>query len=162
MGAFEDFVNKELPLRISTLEDGGGTGNLPEGLLLLTTGIGLSVITGYPTKSIVLISTNSNIGGTRIIAIKNNYAVYADHTDLDTIGLGISMQAVVAGVNVPVQRTGIISISGVVWTSGLPVYISTNGLFTQIAPNSGYVQQIGIAYSSDQLLIDIAQRIILT
>ena len=45
MGAFEDFVNTELPLRIATAEDGGGTGNLPPGRYLRTTGIGLMVET---------------------------------------------------------------------------------------------------------------------
>lgn len=42
---FQEFVNKELPMRISTVEDGDGTGNLPVGRILLTTGVGLSVRT---------------------------------------------------------------------------------------------------------------------
>jgi len=44
MGAFEDFVNNELPLRISNNED-DGTGNLPQGKILLTTGVGKGVET---------------------------------------------------------------------------------------------------------------------
>jgi len=45
MGAFEDFVNLELPKRISTEENGAGSGNLPAGFALRTTGIGLGVET---------------------------------------------------------------------------------------------------------------------
>ena len=45
MGAFEDFVNVELPLRISTNED-DGSGNLPVDKILITTGVGKGVVTG--------------------------------------------------------------------------------------------------------------------
>lgn len=46
MGAFEDFVNLELPKRIAINEHlENGTGNLPGGKFLITTGVGILVET---------------------------------------------------------------------------------------------------------------------
>lgn len=84
MGAFEDFVNKELPKRIATDEDGGGTGNLPVGKLLRTTGIGLLVETVDPTE--VSIATTRQV----LCRIGGNFE--AD-TTLDLLNPGTGWEA---------------------------------------------------------------------
>ena len=79
MGAFEDFVNTELPLRISTKENGGGSGNLPADKFLLTTGIGLGVKTVSSTPSTcpeAIIANNFDLAvdllGNLIYAVSEN------------------------------------------------------------------------------------------
>jgi hypothetical protein len=40
------------------------------------------------------------------------------------------------------------------WTPG-PVFLGVNGVLTQTAPTTGYVQQIGVALSSTKLMVNI-------
>ena len=101
--------------------------------------------------------TNSDIGGNRAITSSNSYAAYADNTDETTYCVGLSMGAVSSGADVTLQSGGKMVVSGVGWTESLPVFVSTNGTLTQIVPVTGYVQQVGIAFDSETLIIEISE-----
>ena len=161
MGAFEDFVNTELPRRVSVPEL-PVSGNLPPGKTLITTGIGLGVSAGdaTPSDNLIYLPTNSDIGGHRAVAT-NDYAYYADPTITNSFCVGISVSAVSAGVDVPLQVSGKLQIPGMSWVVGGCVFVGTNGVLTQVVPTSGFIQKIGIACGSDCVLIEISQPIIL-
>jgi len=72
MGLFEDFVNVELPKRIATDEDGSGSGNLPVGQFLRTTGIGLLVETvDIPTLAASGVNALVGVDGITVISGTN-------------------------------------------------------------------------------------------
>ena len=99
--------------------------------------------------------TNSDIGGNRAITSSNSYAAYADNTDETTYCVGLSMGAISSGADVTLQSGGKMTVSGAGWTESLPVFVSTNGTLTQSAPVTGYVQQVGMAFDSETLIIEI-------
>ena len=95
MGAFEDFVNVELPKRISTQENGAGSGNLPVGKALVTTGIGLEVITQDFPSSIPFQNTVEILHADLLTLIANDQVsigTFYEITDFQTVnkaGLGL-------------------------------------------------------------------------
>jgi hypothetical protein len=125
MGAFEDFVNTELPLRISTQEDGGGTGNLPAGKLLRTTGIGLSVetipgedISGSPTKTTLLtVVSKADSGAEFFVNSSGNKYI----KEKDDGNLGNSSSEFLSNENIQIYLNGNNMIKGdhVQWTSNV-------------------------------------------
>jgi hypothetical protein len=161
MGAFEDFVNIELPLRISTQENGGGSGNLPPDRILLTTGIGLGVRSApTPDSGIIYLDTDQDISGNRAIAV-DTYARYASSDEPLLTAVGISVRTVSAGDPLPVQISGKMLVSMQGWTPSLAVFVGIKGVLTQVPASSGYTQKVGIAIDSENLMIEIAQPIYL-
>lgn len=93
------------------------------------------------------------IGGNRAITAAS---VYADHDDLVTINklIGITKNAANIGDALIVVYAGTLNGFSDL-TVNQPVFLSTNGTLTQTAPTSGYIQKLGIATSTDTILINI-------
>ncbi len=80
MGAFEDFINVELPMRISTLEDGSGTGNLPPNMFLKTTGVGRSVETVPSTTTSDIAENTTLLTVTKVVPAGSEFFVNSNGT----------------------------------------------------------------------------------
>ena len=109
-----------------------------------------------------LLPTDSDIGGNRAIATVNGYANYADCTDPTKQAIGLSMGAVSSGADVTIKSGGKMVITGAGWLTGAPIYLSVNGTLTQTEPTTGFSQVLGMAHSSDTILINIQKQIILS
>jgi hypothetical protein len=104
------------------------------------------------------------IGGHRVVRSLNSTQVgYADNTNPlhgdDT--LGMTRGAAVDGASVEVQRTGTITFGGWGFTPGETVFLAANGLLTQVAPQAGFIQQIGYAEDVTTLFLSIEPPIFL-
>ena len=100
-----------------------------------------------------------DLGGNRVVT---GNSVYADNTDLATIGkvIGLTIGAVTSGLPVSIVANG--ELDGF---SGLeinaPIYLSVNGTTTQALPATGYLQKLGIAISATKILIRINEPLAL-
>ena len=105
--------------------------------------------------------TNSAIGGNRAISTKDQFACYADADDSTVPAVGLSVGAVASGNDVQIQSSGLMEISGAGFTPNNFVFVGVNGTLTQTPTQSGFFQKIGIAHTSEVLLINISQPIFL-
>jgi len=78
------------------------------------------------------------------------------------ITFGLAAETVFVGKTFDVQISKVLHKSSWNFEPGKPVYLGDKGEATQIQPTSGFVQIIGIPYSSDSLLIDIEPAILET
>ena len=104
----------------------------------------------------VYLPASRDIGGHRVCISTELGVDYADNTTPDHINrvVGISNNSAITGDLVTIISEGEISgLSGL--SVGLSVYVSTNGEITQIVPTTGFIQKIGIAISSNSILINI-------
>lgn len=115
----------------------------------------LAVSSGILVNRIYL-PTSQNIGGHRVLIATDTGVDYADNTNLAHINkiLGMSYNAAVTGAQVSIITNGEIDgLSGL--TIGSPLYVSTNGTFTQTPPNLGFIQKIGTAITATSALLNI-------
>lgn len=96
------------------------------------------------------------IGGHRVVKITPTGCDYADSSNISDLGkvIGMTDSAFSANTNVKIFTQKEITEPSWAWTLG-PVYLSTNGLLTQIIPTTGFIQQVGIALSSTKLLLSL-------
>lgn len=69
--------------------------------------------------------------------------------------IGISIASASAGSPADILYRGPMSYVGWNWVPGRPIYAGPNGIVTQTAPVNGYLVEVGVAISSDTMLIDI-------
>ncbi len=147
---FENFINTEMPLRISCNEDGNGTGNIPADRVFVTTGIGKatkSVELNDITNSSIIVTANSDLGGGRIVTIFNDIADYADNMTNYKGQLAITNHSAVQNTQVKVTLTGIIIDPAWNFTNN-PIWLDINGLFVQSEPILG--SSILLGYPKNQ------------
>lgn len=103
------------------------------------------------------------IGGNRAVRLTAGLASYASSSVLPdaNLVLGISRGAAASGASVQIQTSGIMTEPSWAWTADLPVYCSTNGTLTQLAPASGFSLIMGIALSTTQIHIGAGMPIAL-
>jgi hypothetical protein len=77
--------------------------------------------------------------------------------------VGVALTAAANGQSLDVQLSGFLTDLNFSWTVGLPVYAGANGHLTQIVPSgsAAFSLRIGVAVSSDRILIQIQRSIIL-
>jgi len=163
---FESFVNTELPLRISTQEDGGGTGNLPAGMALRTTGDGLSVETAaWPGSSTMSIWTAGvDVNGHRAVVTMDDGRIR--HADPSIVSdahriLGLSLTAGLDGANITVLESGLVTELSWSWVPDAAIFVGTDGLLTQVQPASGFSMILGFAPSPTSLYVRPCRSILL-
>lgn len=105
--------------------------------------------------------TNSSIGGHRVVSTQNGYACYADNIDIQLPAIGLSIAAVGPGEIVDIQTFGSLEIPGATFIPGEAIFVSTAGGLTQVAPHVGFTQKIGIAHTSNVMIIEVTQPIFL-
>lgn len=97
------------------------------------------------------------IGGQRVVVTDAvGKVVHADHTDTDHFGLvtGITSTSAILDEEVLIVSYGRMTDPVFSFTAEEKVYVSTNGLLTQTAPTTGFLQCIGHAVSTDTLFIN--------
>jgi len=78
--------------------------------------------------------------------------------------LGITVTAANAGASVLVQNEGELEFSGWSWLPGQPIYLGTNGLITQTAPDAApakFVAPLGFAMTATKIFIELKDLIYL-
>jgi hypothetical protein len=106
---------------------------------------------------IVEVAAGENLSGQKAIAVVGGTALHADHDIAGQRGLvrGITTGAVGNGDIARVQVYGPLREPSWSWTPGLPIYVGNNGALTQLAPLTGWLQQIATADSPTQIFIDL-------
>ena len=95
-------------------------------------------------------------GAQRLLALTDTGLAYADHTDLSHVGkvIGFTTAAVEAGSLVKIRSVGELNgFSGLL--PGMPIYLGSNGVITQTPVTSGIQQQVGVANTSNSIIIQI-------
>ena len=109
----------------------------------------------------------SVVAGTDLLAShavqldSNGHAVYADSSDLSTIGhlFGVTMTSVSSGQKVMIRIGGEMIDSSWTWNTGGSVFLGTNGVLTQTIPTTGYSQVIGKPLSATSLFLNFQTAI---
>lgn len=123
---------------------------------------GVQGVPGAPGGTSEVRTASTMLGGHRLVRSTGAGTVgYADSSNAshgdDTVGM--TLGAADAGAAVDVQRTGSVEFTGWAWTVGDPVFLGTDGLPTQVAPEpidgAAFVQTIGHAESATVLNLHI-------
>ena len=120
---------------------------------------------GYPGETATasgdskfVLFTHTPIGGKRLISVENGIAIYASVTE-NKPAIGLSLESVLGFVFLECQSIGSLIVPGVNWTKDRLVFLTDNGLFTQVPPTIGFSQSVGIAVDTNKLIIEITQPI---
>ncbi len=113
------------------------------------------------SKPILTFTAAVAIGGQRIVATDiNGNMVYADNLIAYKTIAGITTGAVVAGSLVSVLTFGEITDPSFNFDmSNTNIFLSVNGLFTQVVPTSGAIVKIGHVVKPDTIFLDIEDYI---
>jgi len=105
-----------------------------------------------------------NLGGHRIVVAFGSQISYADNTisSHSAIVTGITTQAVLSGSTVDVTISGEVAEGSWNWTLNTPIFLTANGLMTQIVPNTGFILQVGYPTSNTSMVVDIKTAIVLS
>ncbi len=97
-----------------------------------------------------------------MVAVQNGVAATASSGNLAQFGavVGVAVAGAAAQSPLGVQTAGEITYNGWSWTPGL-VFLGSNGVPTQIAPSSGFLQVVGIAVTSTSLLLSLQSPILI-
>ena len=159
MGAFEDFVNIELPKRIGTND---APTAIPAGMVPVSTGVGLLTTfiefnTGNVFSSgITSIDTSSH----RVMSLGEDGLLYYTNVELVDRCIGISTHSALNNNFIKLQSTGEISEQSWNWIPGKPIFARQDGFLSQTNDDL-FVLIIGHALSSTKILLKIETPIIL-
>ena len=143
------------------------TGNLAvyaksDGNLYIQNDLGVETpVTGSTiTTNTIVMTASISLGGNRVGAVNStSQLIYADNTiiSLANAVIGITTAAFAAGVVATIQTNGIMTDPAWAWTPQLPMFLSTNGLLTQVAPvaPATFLLNLGIAISATSIIISI-------
>lgn len=127
--------------------------NTPAAAVITVTG--LAGIRGPAGGQFIYIPSAASLSGHRAVKILNGVAYYCDGSNgLDT-GLAVGITCCANDSNDPtrIQLFGEHNETSWSWADG-PVYVGVAGLLTQSLDNLEFLQQIGIATSATQLIIN--------
>jgi hypothetical protein len=99
-----------------------------------------------------------SLGGHRAVVFigdESQQVIYADQSIASHAErfLGVTTGAADAVATVTIQTGGELTEPSWNWITGLPVYLSTQGLLTQTPPTTGFLQIVGLALGATRLLI---------
>lgn len=105
----------------------------------------------------------ATISGHRAVKIVAGLAQYADKDDLFAAEsvLGITTNAALVGEDLNIVMFGEIQEGSWAWTQNLPIYLGDIGVLTQTPPTLGAAVELGIALTSDTILVRIQKSIFL-
>ncbi|MBK8393659.1 MAG: hypothetical protein IPL26_00190 [Leptospiraceae bacterium] len=91
----------------------------------------------------------------------NGLLANSDNTDLpNSICLGITIENILNGNEGKIKTSGIIENSSWNWTVNETIFLNGNTL-SQVKPETGFIQKIGIAKTANSILLKISDAIIL-
>lgn len=102
-------------------------------------------------------TAGQNLSGHKVLsAAIDGKAIYADVNTVTTSAIiGISLNAASLNDTVNIQTSGMLQHTGWSFTPQEPVFAGLNGQLTQTPPNAAYSAEIGVALSTDTLIINI-------
>lgn len=115
---------------------------------------------GVGLPGIVRFTADTALGGNRVVKLTATGCAYADNSiDYNNV-LGFTTKAVSMGETATIINSGELSgFTGLL--IGMPIYLGTNGVHTQIPAEIGVHQQVGIAKSETVILVQLSQAIFL-
>lgn len=114
-------------------------------------------------STIKVFPAGENLGGQRLVVLRNGQLFYADTTDTADLGLviGMTVAAATTGQDTQVQFLGDLTEPSWSWTVGSPVYFNASGVPTQTQPVSGFSQIVGFASAATKIYIQLREPIAL-
>ena len=114
-------------------------------------------------STVKVFPAGENLGGQRLVALRNGELFHADTTDSSDLGLviGMTVAASTVGQDTQVQFLGDLTEPSWAWTVGSPVYFNASGVPTQTEPASGFSQIIGFASAATKIYIQLREPIAL-
>lgn len=93
-----------------------------------------------------------------VVSDPNGHIVHASNLNPSHVYaiLGIAITGGVYGQYATIQYTGVIMDPAWNWNHGYPVYLSDDGVLTQIQPTEGFIYQIGYATTPHELALRMA------
>jgi hypothetical protein len=116
------------------------------------------------TSNYLGILADQSLGGHRVVRKTATGVNYADSSQIASAGtaIGITIGAVSAGQNAMIAVTGMDIVEpSWNWSPGA-IYLGLNGLMTQSAPISGFIQRIGIVTGPTSILVSVEQPLIVS
>lgn len=115
----------------------------------------------FSTGNLVTATSQLNLSAGRAVALStNNELIYADNT-VNATAFSFYGMTTTSGTEVTVLTQGIFTDVGLSLIPDEPVFLSTNGTFTQVPPINGYSLVIGSAITADKFLIHKVQPVFL-
>lgn len=96
------------------------------------------------------------LGGHRLVVIEPDGRVdYGSCLDLTHPGrlLGLTLNAVVKGDRVSVQRAGAVTEPSWSWRTSFPLWLGKDGQLTQVSPKRGFLCVVGVAIAPQSVLM---------
>ena len=105
---------------------------------------------------------DADIGSQRVVKVTSTGCNYADSSNTLDSGkvVGFTFQSATLGSLIKIISEGTLN-GFYALLPGLPIYLGLNGLITQVPVTSGIHQQLGVASSTDSIIISISQPITL-
>lgn len=125
---------------------------------------GIQGVPGVSGGAAAIYLAEGALGGHRVVrASFNGRARYADSTLLaDAVNvLGITQSAAAPGAATYIIFSGEIIEPSWAWVTDLPIFLSTNGGLTQVAPTTGFQLIVGVATAPTSMQVGIRSPIIL-
>lgn len=115
-------------------------------------------------STVKVFPAGENLGGHRLVILRNGKLFYADTTDSLDLGLvvGMTVTSASTGQDTQVQFLGDLTEGSWSWTIGSPVYFDASGVPTQTQPSSGFSQIIGFASTATKIYIQLREPIALS
>jgi hypothetical protein len=120
---------------------------------------------GSAGSSMVNYTAGDNLGGHKAVILNSSEKVfYADSSNLIHLNkiIGITTRAAVVNTSVEIQTFGELVEPSWNWDTSKPLFIGTNGLLTQVVPQTGFIQQAATIISPTKIFINIQPAIIMT
>ena len=120
--------------------------------------------TGASTNSVVYTAGQILSGHHMVVLDSNGKAIYADRTIPEHANkvIGMTTGAAMQDADADIQMIGELIEPSWSWILDTPIWLSVNGLLTQVVPTSGFSLIIGFPVSTTKLFIDIHEPIFLS
>lgn len=113
--------------------------------------------------STIIYEAGENLSAGRVVVVDGLQAWYFQNTDDTHIGraFGITTTSAIAGNNVTIQVSGLVSDAAFGFTADTPLWVGADGEVFNTQPVTGVIiQKAGVAYEDKKLLIDFSVSII--
>jgi hypothetical protein len=107
------------------------------------------------------LTATTNLSALRIVNLSSG--TYASATDITQVNSpkGFLSTAVTSGQQFPVQFTGIKLDLSWNWDVTKPIYLGTNGTLVQLSSGLSYLQQVASVITSNKIILDFQEPVIL-
>lgn len=122
--------------------------------------IGIQGVPGTTVVGTIFVIADQALGGNRVVKSTPTGCDYADCSNTLDYGLviGFTASACGAGILANIINSGELNgFSGL--TPGFAIYLGENGTLTQVIPTSGILQQLGVAKTSESIIVSLSQPI---